>query len=149
MTPPDSPKSQPQTPEQALATQGLHAVVRATRVKTTATTQHGADRQLVGANQQQERVDNQRFHCGNTDRRLNSVSISLRQAFRCSLSLAITPLTGRVSLRMRSQGGISVTIKRKASRPCRLIALRNDAVRASRFGTINPRRARLSARTGQ
>jgi hypothetical protein len=140
MTSADSPKSQPQASKQAVVTQSFHGILRATRMKTTPTTQHGADRQLIGANQPQQRVDKKSPHCGNNEKRFRRASISSRQTFRCPLSLALTPLTGRVKRRTRSHGGISTVIKRKASRPCRLIALRNEAARAKRLGTIKPSR---------
>lgn len=141
----NSPHSQPQASEQTMATQRLHGVLRATRVKPAAIAQHRADCQLVGADQHQQRLDEQGLHCAG--RRLRRTSISVRQAFRSARSAALTPTTGLLRRKTRSRGPISTAIKRKASRPCRLIALRNEAARASRFGTINPRRARKPSPT--
>jgi len=144
MTTPDSTNRQPHAPEQAMTSQSVHGILRATWMKTTATAQHWTDRHLIGANQHQQWVDQQSSHSEPEGRRFKRVSISVRHNLRCARSPAFTSTTGRVRRRTRSQDGISTAINRKASRPCRLIALRTEAAFASRFGTINPSRALLS-----
>lgn len=141
MTTSDSPHTQPQSPQQTVATQSLHGVFRAAWVKTTAIAEPGADCQLIGADQQHKRLDRHEPHSDFVGTRLKRTSISARQALRCSLSAALIPASGRFRRSTRSLAGIPPAIRRNASRPCRLIALRNEAARASRFGTIHPSRA--------
>ncbi len=82
MATPDSPHGQPQTPEQAVTPEGFHRILRTTRVKTTAAPQHGTDRNLVGAYQQQARVDQRRSHRDSIGRRFKRSPSSLRQTLR-------------------------------------------------------------------
>lgn len=141
MTTSDPPHTQPQSPQQTVATQSLHGVFRTAWVKTTAIAEPGTDRQLIGADQQHKRLDRHEPHNDFVGTRLKRTSISARQALRCSLSVALIPASGRFRRSTRSPAGMPPAIKRNASRPCRLIALRNEAARASRFGTIHPSRA--------
>jgi hypothetical protein len=144
MTTPDSANRKPQAFQQAVTTQSSQGILRATWMKTTAAAQHWTDRHLIGTNQQQQRVDQQDSHSKPEGRRLKRVSISVRHSFRCARSPAFTSATGWARRRTTSQDGISNATNRKASRPCRLIALRTEAALASRFGTISPNRALLS-----
>ena len=137
----DSPHTQPQSPQQPVVTQCLHGILRATWMKTTTIAEPRADGQLIGTDQQHKRLDRHEPHSDFVGTRLKRTSISARHAFRCGWSAALIPVSDRFKRSTRSPAGISPAIKRNASRPCRLIALRNEAARANRFGTIHPSRA--------
>ncbi len=140
----DAAHGEPQALEEAMATQCLDGVVGTTGMKTAAIAQHGTDRQLVATYQPQQRLDGSppthlEFEIAGSLRR--RLSISERQFLRCKASAARTWLIPRFNRKTRSRATRSFARSRKASRPCRFTALRNDALRASLFGTIHPSRA--------
>lgn len=133
-------QTKPATLAQSIFLQGFHRVVRTTREIPAAVSQPRAYRKLIATYQPKQGPDDaRRLHLPGTAIRTSSESISPRQFFNCCFKFAfLIAETGRFRRKTTSNPTDGTAIKRKASLPCRLIALRSEAARAKRFGTIKP-----------